>query len=93
MSDDGKGILGDWDATGEEIRQAMGRAISAALGEHKRAGNSVAVWDSETERVAIVPPEEIVLPDEGEGWDSVIDVRDISPEVPHEHRDPTADGG
>jgi len=64
MSDEGKGILGDWDANGEEIRRAMGHAISAALGEHKRAGNSVAVWDWKNERVEIVPPEEIVVPDE-----------------------------
>ncbi len=64
MNDDEKGILRDWDASGAEIRQAMGHAISAALGEHKRAGNSVAVWDWETERVVIVPAHEIVVPDE-----------------------------
>jgi hypothetical protein len=62
MSEDGKGILGDWDATGEEIRQAMGDAINAALREHKRAGHSVVVW--EDGRIVVVPPEEIVVPDE-----------------------------
>ncbi len=65
MSDRGKGILGNRDASHEEIRQAMGHAIRAALRDHKRAGNPVAVWDWENERVVIVPPEEIVVPDEG----------------------------
>jgi hypothetical protein len=62
MSDDGKGILGKRDATSEEIRQAMGHAINAAVREHKRAGHSVVVW--EDGRITVVPPEEIRVPDE-----------------------------
>lgn len=60
----GKGILGRWDATNEEIRLALGEAIYAALREHKRAGVPAAtIRDG---KVVLVPPEEIVIPDEYE---------------------------
>ncbi len=66
MNENGRGILGNRDATGEEIRRAMEHAVFAALREHKRIGNPVAVWDWENDRVAIVPPEQIELPAEYE---------------------------
>ena len=64
MDENGRGILGNWDATSEEIREALGHAISAALREHKRAGRSVVMWDREHDRIMIVPPDEIVIPDD-----------------------------
>ena len=62
MNDDGRGILGNPEATTEEIREAMGVAIYAALREHKKAGVPAVTWDYETNRVVLVPPDEIVVP-------------------------------
>ncbi len=62
MDKDGKGILGNWDATSEEIRQAMGHAIYAALRKHKQDGVPAATMRDG--RVILVPPDEIVIPDE-----------------------------
>lgn len=65
MSQSGKkGIAENWDATGEEINEAMGRAIYRALREHKRAGVPVATMRDG--KVVLVPPEEIVLPPDEE---------------------------
>jgi hypothetical protein len=58
----GKGILGNWEATSEEIRQAMGEAIYIALREHKRLGIPAATMRNG--KVVLVPPEEIVIPEE-----------------------------
>lgn len=58
-----KGILANWESTGDEIRQAMDHAIADALRTHQQAGNSVVFWDREHDRIMIVPPEEIVVPD------------------------------
>ena len=66
MNDLGKGILGDREATGEQIREAMGHAIDAALRAHKQARNPVAVWDWERQCVAWIPPEEIEVCDDFE---------------------------
>jgi hypothetical protein len=58
----GKGILGKRDASPEEIRLAMGEAIYLALREHKRQGvPAVTMRDG---KIVIVPPEEIVIPEE-----------------------------
>ena len=40
-----------------EVTRRMGRAVREAVLEHKRAGNSIAVWRDG--KVVIVPPEEI----------------------------------
>lgn len=64
MNDRGQGLLSDWDADDDEVAEAMGHAISDALREHRRAGVSIAVWDWDQDRVVIVPPEEIVVPDD-----------------------------
>lgn len=64
-----KGILGYPDATAEEINWAMNIALIDALRKHKQAGNSVVVWDRENDRIVTVPPEEIVVPEEGFDWD------------------------
>ncbi|HMB08421.1 MAG TPA: hypothetical protein VKP69_32410 [Isosphaeraceae bacterium] len=64
MDNHGRGILGKRDATGEEIRQAMGYAIREAVRDHKRAGNPIAVRDWGKNGIVIVPPEEINVPDE-----------------------------
>jgi hypothetical protein len=76
MSEDGRGILGNPDATGEEIRQAMGNAINAVLREHKRAGHSVVVW--EDGRTIVVPPEEIVVPEEEDVAHAAVAIEDRS---------------
>lgn len=60
---DGRGILGNWEATGEQIRRAMGHAIAKTLSEHKEAGRSVVMWDREHDRIVIVPPDEINVPE------------------------------
>jgi hypothetical protein len=64
MDKDGKGILGDWEATGEQIRQAWEYAALKAMEEHRRTGVPVATWDWETSRVVIVSADEFPLPDE-----------------------------
>ena len=64
MRDDGKGILGDWDATGDEIRDAMEVAVRNALREHKRAGHSVVVWDREKDEIVVLQPGQIEVPDD-----------------------------
>lgn len=57
-----------WDETfpmeDEEMDRAFALAVRAALLDHKRAGNPVAIW--EDGKVKIVPPEEIILPEETE---------------------------
>lgn len=49
-------------ATSDEADRAIKVAVIDALRDHKRAGNPVAIW--EDGKVRIVPPEEIVLPEE-----------------------------
>lgn len=67
MTPDPEGVLGRWDATTEEICDAMNVGVRQALAEHKRIGNSVAVWDNETGEVRLLSPEEIpVEVDEGD---------------------------
>jgi hypothetical protein len=58
----GKGILGKRDATAEEISQALGEAIYLAMREHKRLGVPAATMVDG--KVVLVPPEEIVIPEE-----------------------------
>ena len=52
--------LGDRLADGRLIERALGMAVSAALEQHKRAGNPVAEWRDG--KVVWVAPEDIVLP-------------------------------
>ena len=52
--------LGDRLADGRLIERALGMAVSAALEQHKRAGNPVAEWRDG--KVIWVAPEDIVLP-------------------------------
>jgi len=47
---------------GEAVDRAVRRAARHALLDHKRSGNPIAVW--ENGRVEIVPPEEIVVPED-----------------------------
>ena len=42
----------------------MTRGTIQALREHKRAGNSIAVWDWENDRFRIIPADEIAIPEE-----------------------------
>lgn len=44
-------------ADGREIDTALAKAVRAALLEHKRAGNPIAVWQDG--RVVWIPPQEI----------------------------------
>ncbi len=46
------------------IDRAFAYAVREALLDHKRAGNPVAIWADG--KVKIVPPEEIILPEEAE---------------------------
>ena len=46
-------------------------AATSSASAQSCAGNPVAVWDWENERVAIIPPEEIVVPEEEEIVDLV----------------------
>jgi len=64
MNDRKLGILADWDADDEAIADVMGDAIADAIGAHERAGVSLAVWDWDRSCVAIIPPEEIVIPND-----------------------------
>jgi hypothetical protein len=58
----GNGVLGNPDATAEEISQAIGKAVYAAMREHKRLGiPAVTMKDG---KIVHVPPEEIVIPEE-----------------------------
>lgn len=66
MNDCGKGVLGHWDATSEDVRRALTHAIADALRAHKLAGNSVVVWDRENDRIVEIPAEEIVVPEAAE---------------------------
>jgi hypothetical protein len=63
MRDQGRDELDLRTATGQQIEQAMTRGVIAALRAHKRAGNSVAIWDRANGRVILVPSEEIIVPD------------------------------
>ncbi len=63
MDDDGKGILGDSEATGEQIRQAWEYAALVAMQEHRRTEVPVVTWDWENHRVALIPAEEFPLPE------------------------------
>lgn len=47
-----------------EIGRVFQRAVNDALRMHKRLGNPIAAWKDG--RVVIIPPEEIVIPDDPE---------------------------
>lgn len=51
-------------AEAEELADAVQKAVRAAVLGHKRAGNPMADWRDG--KVVLVPPEEIVLPEEEE---------------------------
>jgi predicted ABC-type ATPase len=73
MDDRGRGILGNWDATSDEIAKAIGHAIREAVRDHRRAGNPIAVWDWDKNEVKIIPPEEIAIPDEVDVLDEAVE--------------------
>jgi hypothetical protein len=57
-----KGILGNWEATSEDIRLAIAEGIYAALRKHKEKGVEAVTWREG--RIVLIPPEEIQVPDE-----------------------------
>jgi hypothetical protein len=61
MSNTGRSILGRWDATPEEIRQAIGEGIYLALRKHKEAG--VPAVTGRDGKVVLIAPQDIVIPD------------------------------
>lgn len=63
MTDNEKGILGRWDATGEQIRDVLQQAVNLALREHKQAGHSIVVWDRVEDRIVTLPADQIEIPD------------------------------
>jgi hypothetical protein len=64
MSEKGKGVLGDPEVTGEQIRQAWEYAALEAMQEHRRTGVPVTTWDWETNRIVMVSADEFPMPDE-----------------------------
>jgi len=46
----------------KRVQRALNRALRNALIMHKKLGNPIAAW--ENGKVVIVPPEEIVIPEE-----------------------------
>ncbi len=52
-------------ASGEEINRLIAQGVRRALAEHKRAGRSIVVWDRERDRIVTVPPEQIMIPEDG----------------------------
>ncbi len=46
----------------KRVQRALNRAVRNALIMHKKLGNPIAAW--ENGKVVIVPPEEIVIPEE-----------------------------
>ena len=66
MNPDGRGILARLDATDEEIAEAWGHALSAAIRNHRHVGEPVATWDDEHHRVVLISPEDIAIHDQAE---------------------------
>lgn len=61
MSDNGRGILGDPEATGEQIRRAWEHAAVEAMKVHQRTGVPVTTWDWENNRIVQIPADEIII--------------------------------
>ena len=60
MSDPNPVLTDDYFAEhAKDIEKVLRRAVNHALLQHKRLGNSIAVWKDGA--VVIVPPEEIVI--------------------------------
>ena len=64
MVNEGKGILGNWEATDAEIRDVIELAVRDAVLEHKKAGRSIVVWDSENDRIVILRADQILVSDD-----------------------------
>ena len=64
MIPDGQGILARMDAPDEAISHAWEEAIALAFRSHKEAGVPIATWDTETNRVVMISPDEIPMPSE-----------------------------
>jgi hypothetical protein len=64
MDSEGQGILGNPQATGEQVRQAWERAAMAAMENHRRTGVPVATWDWEHAQVALIPADDASINDE-----------------------------
>ncbi len=48
-------------ADGETVNELLRTASREVLLEHKRAGQSVVVWDRENDQILTIPPEQIPL--------------------------------
>ncbi len=59
MNPEGKGILARLEATDEEIADAWGHAISAAIRDHRRADVPVAMWDDEHHCVIMISAKDV----------------------------------
>lgn len=44
-----------------ELLRLMGLGVRNALRDHKRLGQSIVVWDRESQRVVEIPAEEIIV--------------------------------
>ena len=51
-------------ATDEEITETFARGVRAALLAHKKAGQSIVVWDRERDHIVILRPDQIDVPDD-----------------------------
>ena len=47
-----------------KAEMALKEAVAEAIAEHKRRGNSIALWRDG--KVVVIPPEEIVVPNSGD---------------------------
>ncbi len=56
-------------ANGETVNELLRTASREVLLDHKRAGQSVVVWDRENDRILTIPPEQI--PDEADADEAV----------------------
>lgn len=58
MADDERGILGNPQATGEQIRMAWEQAALTAMQVHLKTNVPVATWDWENGQVVMLSPED-----------------------------------
>jgi hypothetical protein len=59
MTDNGKGVVGEPEVTGEQIRQAWEYAAVAAMDSHRDSGVPVTTWDWENQRIVVIPAQDL----------------------------------
>jgi hypothetical protein len=64
MDDEDRGILGNLQATGDDVRQVWERAVLFAMKNHSKAGVPVASWDWDEGEVVLTPADDTPIPQE-----------------------------